>query len=61
MTPTLMIVALVRPGLTVTVLKEHLNASPQQVLPAWAHCGPKRALVNLDQLAWFGKVEKTRE
>lgn len=56
-----MIVALMGPGLAIAVLKEHLNASAQQVLPARAHGGPQRALVDLDQLAWFGDTEKNRE
>lgn len=44
-----MVVAFVRPWLPVTVLKEHLNASPQQILPAWTHRRTQRVLVDLDQ------------
>lgn len=65
-----MVVAFVRPGLPVTVLKEHLNATPQQILPAWTHRRSQRVLVDLDQFTcrggqkedeWSGGKEGTRE
>ena len=48
-----MVVPLMGPGLAIAVLQEHLDASAQQVLPAWTHGGSQRTLVYLDQLAWF--------
>lgn len=58
-----MVVAFVRPGLPVTVLKEHLNATPQQILPAWTHRRSQRVLVDLDQFTCRGgqKEDERRE
>lgn len=52
--PTLMVVAFVRPGLPVAVLKEHLNAAPQQILPARTHRRSQGVLVDLDQFTCRG-------
>ena len=49
-----MVVAFVRPRLPITVLKEHLNAAPQQILPAGTHRCSQRILVDLDQLTCRG-------
>lgn len=53
-----MVVAFVRPGLPVTVLKEHLNATPQQILPAWTHRRTQRVLVDLDQFTCRGEQKE---
>lgn len=47
-----MIVTFVRPRLPVAVLEEHLNAAPQQVLPAWTHGRAQGVLVDLDEFTW---------
>lgn len=47
-----MIVTFVRPRLPVAVLEEHLNAAPQQVLPARTHGRAQRVLVDLDEFTW---------
>lgn len=49
-----MVVAFVRPRLPITVLKEHLNATPQQILPAGTHRCSQRILVDLDQFTCRG-------
>lgn len=49
-----MVVAFVRPRLPITVLKEHLNATPQQILPARTHRCSQRILVDLDQFTCRG-------
>lgn len=58
--PTLVVVAFVRPRLSVTVLKEHLNAAPQQVLPARTHRRAQRVLVDLDQFTCREEREEDR-
>lgn len=55
-----MVVAFVRPRLAITVLKEHLNATPQQVLPAWTHRRTQGVLVNLDQFTCREEQEEDR-
>lgn len=52
--PTLMVVAFVRKGLPVAVLQEHLDATPQQVLPARTHGRSQRRLVDLNQFTCRG-------
>lgn len=49
---TIVVVALVGPGLSVAAVQEHLHASPHQVLPARPHGGVEGALLlDLNQLA----------
>lgn len=50
--PTLVIVTFVRPRLPVAVLKEHLDAAPEQVLPARPHRRSERVRVDLDEFTW---------